>query len=316
MSISDDLGRWLSAGLIDADTAAKITAYEAGRSDSKSGRGIEAVAYLGAVLVLVALATLAVEFWDRLEPLGQLAVSLLVAGVLFTTGLIMGSAKGSAMARAQSFAWLLATIAMWFAGHVVFGEMVSFDDEVAFLYASSVALAVAFALWRARPSVLQMTAMGLTTGLTAVSALVLIDDISERSFGIVFAALGVLWLVLTYVGYFRPRRTSLALGATGLLLIAFPELGDMPWTAMGLVVALIMMIISVALDENVLLGFGVAGMFVYTPLTVFELFGDTIGVPVALLTTGLVLLGVVVLVLRRRAGDDSPAALEVPDLED
>jgi hypothetical protein len=60
------------------------------------------------------------------------------------------------------------------------------------------------------------------------------------------------------------------------------------------------MALSVILNQTVLLGMGVAGLFVYIPATIFEVFGETLGVPVALLITGLILLGVVVVTVRLR----------------
>lgn len=90
------------------------------------------------------------------------------------------------------------------------------------------------------------------------------------------------------------------LGAIGLLLIAFPEGDQMPWPVLGLVAGLLLMAGSVWLRETVLLGLGVAGLFVYIPMTIFELFGESLGVPVALLITGLVLLAVVAATVRLR----------------
>ena len=68
-----------------------------------------------------------------------------------------------------------------------------------------------------------------------------------------------------------------------------------------LLAALGLVAVSVRLSENVMLGLGVAGLFVYVPMLIFEWFGDSLGAVVALLISGLVLLGVVVGVVRYRA---------------
>jgi hypothetical protein len=43
-------------------------------------------------------------------------------------------------------------------------------------------------------------------------------------------------------------------------------------------------------------------VFVYLPMAAAEYFGETIGVPVVLLVTGVLLIGVMVALLRRGAG--------------
>ena len=56
------------------------------------------------------------------------------------------------------------------------------------------------------------------------------------------------------------------------------------------------------LKEFVVTGVGVAGVFVYLPMSGAQYFGETIGVPIVLLATGALLMGLMVLLLRRGAG--------------
>lgn len=300
MPLSDDLKRWVAADIIDTGTAAEIEAFEAGRSGSgRIGRGMEAIAYLGAVLVLVALGILAGEFWDRIDPWAQLSLSGAVAMVLLAAGWALGKSDEPAVNRAQTLAWLLAVAAIALTAFVAFDELAGLDETV-FLLVSLVSLVAAVLLWWRRASMLQIAAVWLTAMATIVASISLIDDPVEWSFGLAFAGLGLVWLLLTWGGALQPRRTSYALGAVSTLLIAFPEGNEMPWPLLGLAVGLALMGVSVAINEAVLLGLGVAGLFVYIPLTIFELFGESLGVPIALLITGLVLLGVVVATVRLR----------------
>ncbi|MGA7282044.1 MAG: hypothetical protein WBZ40_09695, partial [Acidimicrobiia bacterium] len=155
-------------------------------------------------------------------------------------------------------------------------------------------------LWVYRKSVLQVAAMGITAGIALVSVIGEIDTMPDWVFGVALAALGTVWLLLTWGGVLKPVRTSYALGSIGVLLIAVPGGDHMPWPLLGLLAGLALMAASVRLDQTVLLGLGVAGLFVYIPMTIFEWFGESLGVPVALLITGLVLLGVVVATIRLR----------------
>lgn len=301
MGTAEDLKRWLDAGLIDAEVATAIEVYESERSaGSRIGRGMEAVAYLGAVLILIAVAVLVAEFWDRLEPWGRFGLGAIVALVLFTLGLLFGRADERAIERAQMFAWFLAVPAVALTAQVAVGELMGADDRDTFLWVSLVSLAVAVVLWWRRNSVLQLVAMGLASGTSVVALVSLSEGAPDWSYGMSLAGLGVVWLLLTWGGILRPVRTGYVLAAIGVLAIAFPDASDLPWPLVGLGASLGLMALSVRLDQAVLLGLGVSGLFVYIPITVFEVFGESLGVPVALLITGLVLLGVVIAGVRLR----------------
>lgn len=301
MAMSDDLKRWVAAGLIDGDVADTIEAFESERStESRMSRGIEAITYLGASLVLVAVWVLIAEMWNDFEPLVRFGLSALIVVVLFVVGLILGRSDEPAVSRAQVFAWFLTVGAVALAAKVVMEDLLELDGDTAFFFVSLISLVAAGALWWMRASSLQVVAMGVAAGITVGAAVTANESVPDWTYGVAFAGLGALWLLLAWREILRPRRTSYALGALGVLLIAFPEGGDLPWPLLGLAAGMVLMALSVVLNENVLLGLGVAGLFIYIPMTVFELFGDSLGVPLGLLVTGLVLLGVVVVTARLR----------------
>ena len=299
-NIRTDLDRWVDAGVLDDETASNIERFELSHSGSKVGRGVEALAYLGSVLVLVALALLAFEFWDRLEPWGQVTLSAAVTVLLFGVGVALGQSDEPAVSRGQTFAWFLTVAAVGLTAFVAIRSWITTEEPEVFLWTSLTALGASIGLWILRASVLQMVAFGGSAAVAAVSVITQIDDPPDWVFGLTLAGLGALWLALAWVGVFKPAKTSYVLGGVGLLLIAFPEGGQMPWPLLGLVAGLLLMAASVWLSETVLLGLGVAGLFVYIPMTIFELFGESLGVPVALLATGLILLAVVVFTVRLR----------------
>lgn len=301
MGTKEDLERWVAAGLISRDETEAIAAFEAERGAStRVSRGMEAVAYLGSSLVLVALGILALEFWDRLQPWGQLGLSAIVTAVLFVVGVILGRSDEPAVARAQTFAWFLTVAGVALTAFVAMGEVLEMSEEDSLIYIASASLLAAVALWWSRSSVLQMVAMAITALFTVIAALSRFETVPDWAFGLSFAGLGVIWLLLTWGGVFKPVRTSYALGGIGVLLIAFPAGVEMPWPLFGLLIGLGLMGLSVRLDETVLLGLGVLGLFIYIPMTIFEWFGETLGVPVALLVTGLILLLVVIGTVRLR----------------
>ena len=301
MPLTEDLTRWESAGLIDEATAEAITAFESARVDDRRvGRGLEAVAYLGAVLILVAAGVLVFELWDQMEPWGHLTLSTLVAVALFVAGVFLGRSEEPALIRARTFAWLLAVAAVALTAQVGISEFTGAEEQDVFLWVSVVSLIAAVGLWWPLRTALQLIAVGVTSAASTLAVLAQFDPEPDWAFGVVFAVPGAAWIALTWAGILEPRRTGYAIGGVGTLLIAFPEFGELPWPLLGLGVGLALLAISVRLKENVLLGLGVAGLFVYIPMSTFELFGESLGVPVALLITGLALLGVVIVTVRLR----------------
>lgn len=299
MPVSEDLERWVGAGLIDPTTAEAIESYEEHRTQ-RVGRGMEALAYLGSALVLIAVALLAIEFWADIDVWGRYALSAGVTAVLVVAGIVLGRSEISAVNRAQTFAWFLAALGVALTASVATAEMDGLAEEDAFLIVAAISLAAAVTLWVFRKSVLQMVAMALGAYATVVAFIARIDSAPDWAFGVSFAALGLVWLLLTWIGVMRPTRTSYAVAGIGMLLISFPEAVEMPWPLVGLFSGMALMAMSVVLKENVLLGLGVLGLFIYIPMTIFELFGETVGVPFALLITGLTLIGVVLVSVRLR----------------
>lgn len=301
MGLDHDLTRWIEEGIITADQAERIRSLESRRSGgTATSRGIEALAYLGATLVLVALFLLGQELWDQFEPWGHFALGLIVTGVLLAVGWLLGRSTEATVSRAQTFAWLLAVPASALAGYSLISEILGVRDRENGVWIALVAFVVALLLWGVRHSTLQLVALGGATLMTTIMFLTRFSNLPEWAPGLSFFGLGVIWLLLTWGGVFTPTRTSYALGSVAVLFISFPESNDMPWPLFGLLIALGLVAISVRLSENVMLGLGIAGLFVYVPMLIFEWFGDSLGAVVALLISGLVLLGVVIGVVRYR----------------
>src|SRR5215813_5626004 len=111
--LREQLDRWTSAGLINADQAGLIDAAERARADAVPRRRLPMVAevlgYVGAVLASAAVAVALREFWTHVPPAawlafaGSLAVGFLTAGALVRVG------GEPAFERLRSVLWLLGT---------------------------------------------------------------------------------------------------------------------------------------------------------------------------------------------------------------
>lgn len=292
---------WQREGLMQADQAARIVAFEETKPGRRFPPWMEAVAYLGAALIILALIILAAEIWEDLNEPTQLISAVAVTVLLLAAGVLLRRADEPAAERAGGFAWLLAVVGSGFAGWI-FGEAIlELRDERAALLSFSVALLAAIPLWMLSRTTTQVIGMGLAFGFVAATAMAQVEPTPEWGFGVALAAAGTIFMLLTWAGILEPARPAYAIGALGVLSIGFFEaLTVMPWPVVGLAVTLGLMALAVRLEQGLVLGISVVGLFIYVPATVFQLFGDSVGVPVALLITGVVLILGLVLVVRLR----------------
>lgn len=299
--LKDRLETWERQGLLSHDQADRILDFEGREPTRRFPPWMEAVAYLGAALVLLALILLASEFWDRLTGVAQFALALVVTGILVTTGFLLRESQEPAAARAGSFAWLLAIGGAGFAAWVAGDRMLDLVEERSALLAALAAFGTALALWWMARRTAQMIGMGLAAAFAAFTVMAQFDPMPDWGPNAALATVGAVWLLLTWGGIFEPEKVSYALGSIGVLFIGFFELlGTMPWPLLGLLAALSLMALAVRLEQGIMLGIGVAGLFLYVPATVFEVWGDTVGVPIALLITGIVLLAGILVAVRLR----------------
>lgn len=299
--LRERLETWERQGILSHEQADRILDFEGAAKPRRFPPWMEAVAYLGAALVLLALGLLAGEFWDRLTGVAQFTLALVVTGILVTTGFLLRSSEEPAALRAGSFAWLLAIAAAGFAAWILGDSVIDLAEERSALLASLVALGAAIALWVLAKRTAQMIGMGLAAAFTAFTVMAQVDPMPDWGPSVALAAVGAVWLLLTWGGILVPEKVSYGLGSIGLLFIGFFEvLGTMPWPLIGLLAALGLMALAVRLEQGIMLGVGVAGLFLYVPATVFEVWGDTVGVPIALLITGIVLLAGILVAVRLR----------------
>lgn len=293
--LKEQLSRWLNAGFITDEQAARITAFEAARAENQERRVpliVEALGYLGGALAVIAVLILAEEFWADLELWGRLALLGIVTLGLLIAGWVLRDSPLEAVRRLAGFLWLFAAVGFAFTFGILSADGFDSDPETAALVGALAAAVVAFFLWRIRTESLQQLAVGVAIASAAV-ALVGVFNWPEEFYGLSIWAIGTVWLFLTWGTLIRPITTGYALGALGALfgaqMMSFDGAG---WPILlGVVVAGALIVASVTLRQIVLLGLGAAGVFVFVPQAVFHFFGDSLGAPVALLISGAALIG-------------------------
>lgn len=305
-----DLQRATEAGVVTPDQAAALLALAVApprraRTREQTQREapvvVEIVGYLGAVLAMIGAITLVAQFWDDMPPwsrlvlIGSLAVGLWGAGVVVDESV-------DVMWRLRGFLWLLSSAAVAFFAGLLGADILGWGPEaVAVLVGSATALH-AGSLWRLRDRPAQHLAFfaGVIAALAGASAW--IDG--PVMIGLVLWAFGVVWLVLGWRRIVIPAFVALVAAAVLMLVAAGVTGGSWEWFAplFGLATAAGLLAGGTVVREFLITGIGVAGVFVYLPMSAAEYFGETIGVPIVLLASGILLIGLMVFLLHRGAG--------------
>jgi len=316
--LKEQLSRWLNAGFITDEQAARITAFEAARAENQERRVpliVEALGYLGGALAVIAVLILAQEFWADLELWGRLALLGIVTLGLLIAGWVLRDSPLEAVRRLAGFLWTFAAVGVAFTFGILSADGFDTEPETAALVGSLSAGVLGYFLWRIRRESLQQLAFFAAVVSAAMSA-VGVFDWPEEMFGLSMWAAGTAWLFLTWGTVIRPETTGYALGAVasliGAQMLSFDGEG---WPLLlGVVIAGALIVASVTLRQIALLALGAAGVFIFVPQVVFHFFGDSLGAPVALLLSGAALIGGAV-ALARLMGEIKEDIAELDDAE-
>jgi len=223
------LEHWVAAGVITPEQAARMRADVGPAGPSaptmpaaspetdhrQASLAIEALGYLGSVLIVVASLLLASEYWADLSTVGQLIVVGGAAVALLLAGFAVPERLGPAGTRMHAVLWLGATVAtagfLGLFGHEVLGW---YGEDLALLVFVG-ATALAAALWWRLPTGLQQAAVvaGLTgaAGAAAAEFGAREDQCPDWPCG-VSARSGSCWVGVALCGRVGPRCCSVGSG--------------------------------------------------------------------------------------------------------
>jgi len=295
--MQDDLNRWVEAGLISSQQALTISAFvekQANEAQSEAAQRMplfaEAVGYLAGMLITGGTWALLGMFWVEMSTAVQLLFLGTVAGILFVAGAAVPEKADPAFARLRAVIWLVSVSTIsGFAG--VFGNSVlGFESpEGILLFSSTVTAAAAFALWGFKPRPLQQLASFTSVAIATIS-LIAMGEGSSETVGFAMCVLGAAWTLLAWRQLVPPQKTGYLLGTSTLLVsVAVAAPSDFAHL-FGLGTAVALLAIATIISEAFLLVVGLAGLFVYTPWTIFYYFSDWMAGPFLAILLGLLLL--------------------------
>lgn len=269
----------------------------------------EAAAYAGAVLIGAAGAVIVGQQWEDLGRPGRVAVLAGTTLVLLGVGVAVAAVRpgGPTLLRRpeQAVRRRLASTALTIAAATAAGTVGNLVTGTSFVLAAATAvLVLAGAQWLAPSAVSE--AGGLASVVLLAGSILEESDASDPVFLVTITAVGLAWAALSWTPVLTVPTLGLALGLSVSLwgggVGAF--YGTQPEEGIG--IAVLVLLAAGGLAGYVRTGRWplAAAAVLALALLVFRLTNDSLGAPVALLLTGLVLLGTgALLLIRRRANE-------------
>ncbi|HEX6261995.1 MAG TPA: DUF2157 domain-containing protein [Actinomycetota bacterium] len=294
--LSDELDRWVGAGLITRADAEALARFEARRvGGTRRGLVVEVVGYLGAILAVAGAGVAVGQAWDDLQTWQRVIVPFATAAALLVAGLVISRSEEPALGRMMSVLWLMSVASLAWGVGVAGVDVLDVWSQRMPLLVGGVSLAYAGALWWFRRWPAQQLATFVALEVTVVGAIIAPWGSEPRWAPMLGAwAVGALWLGLGWRRLLTPGWMAPLLGA--LALVWAPTLGaGLDWNVLfGLATAAGLMALSVPTRDVALLGIGSFGAFGYLVATAVTYFGESLGVPMTLFFSGLAILGVAV----------------------
>ena len=307
------LSRGVAEGIItsqQADGLRALIADETGRADAPPTRPaeqpslvVEALGYLGGIIVVVGAILVASQFWPGLGDGGQLAIVLGAALGLLVAGALVPSRLGATGGRLRSVLWALSVVAFTGALGKLFYDVLDLGGPQADATAvpplmAALATAYSLVLWFWRPSVLQLAVAAAGTALTA--------GLTGGALGLRFDAVaaavltvGAVWIALGWSGVVRPARATVVIGS----LIAF--VGGQLVTVggyspiWGLLNAAALVGLALYRRDLLVLGIGSVGVLISLPMVVYDWFPSVAAAAVSLIVVGALLVVAALYTARR-----------------
>ena len=168
-ALDEELTRWREAGLLSAEQAGAITAFEAARHPrtTQTPRRVpavaEAIGYIGAILAVVGVVLIIVRYWPHMATATRLGLSGALSVLLGAGGALVHEAVDAAYARLRAFLWLASTASAALFSVVAVRAIHGGERrvELAVLFAGLVVATLSAVMWRGRFRPIQeMTTLG------------------------------------------------------------------------------------------------------------------------------------------------------------
>ena len=263
----------------------------------------EAVAYVGAVLLLAGGIAAFSRRWDELGGWGRTGV-LASAGVLFlVAGILVRSVREPAIQRLAGVVWFLSVVCAGGAtGSAVYGVYRG-TGAVTVLAVGLAVTVYAAVLWLVRRRAGQNAALfgGLVIAICGSIATITggPGPVPVLAYALPLWGFGLAWAWLGWQRHVEPIWVTMPCGVVLALIAPALAAGEHGWMyAIGIATAAAVMAAAVPLRNTPLLALGTLAMFGYVTPAAIRYFRQSLGVPAALAVTGALILGLAVVSAR------------------
>lgn len=287
----------------------------------------EAVAYVGAILLLAGGIAAIGQRWTGVGDWGHVSVLAGAAAFFLLAGIIVRRVREPAIQRLVGVVWFLSAVsaggAVGFMTHDVYGN----TGAVTVLAVGLAVTLYSAVLWLVRRRALQNAALfaGLVITIcgTIVTAAGGPGPAPSLAFALALWGFGLAWAWIGWQRFVEPIWVTMPCGAILALFAPSLTVGEHGWVyAIGIATAAAAMAASVPLRNTPLLALGTLAMFGYVTSAVVQYFHRSLGVPAALAITGVLILGLAVVSARlmraahppkpNKPGADNPSDRDLP----
>ena len=272
---------------------------------------IEALGYLGGVIILTAFILVLSQFWEEFTAPIRLATIGAAFVLLLAAGFVVPQSLGGPGTRLRSVLWFGATIA-W-AGVVGFAgnEYLDLVDEQLVLLTAGVAIPVAAVLWLLHRQPLQHLAFFASIVAVAGSGAAMLPEPSaiiapDAKIGAMVWGVSVAWFLLAWGGIVKPRGLGFALGSIVAVFAAMTTMGgelesqSRPGAVLLLITLAALVIAAVLFRDFMLLVIAAVGSLQGMPIVMSVFFPGVLWAAFALLVIGAALIAAAIVIARSR----------------
>ncbi|GAB7007045.1 hypothetical protein JCM18899A_45180 [Nocardioides sp. AN3] len=308
---------WVDVGLISSEQARRIRQHEAASERSpltlsparppQAGPSlvVEALGYLGGVVMLVGASILVSAYWSDLSVALRVVLVGATAATLIGVGFAVPERLGEAAGRLRSVLWAAGVAATGALLAVVCAEVLDLYDEHQLWIVGSGTTAVAAVLWSLRRTALQQLALFVPLMLAAVGAGLEVTSTDSAWGGAAMWGVAVLWTTAAWLGRLEPRVSGVALGALGAVAGSL-IMGDDVGIGLGLATGVATVALALAERNLVWLGVGAVALLLTTPRAANTWFPGRLSAALTFIVTGGLLVGAAAWVARRRTPEEAP----------
>lgn len=294
-----------------------------GRGSRRISLLTEAVAYIGAILLLAGGIAAISQRWNGLGDWGHVAVLAGAAVLFLLVGVIVRRIREPAIQRLVGVVWFLSVACAGGTTGVAAYDVYGNTDAVTTLAVGVAVTAYSAALWLVRQRALQNVALfaGLVIAICGTIVTIAGGHGSDLSlaFALALWGFGLAWALLGWRRFVEPVWVTMPCGVILALFAPSLTVGEHGCVyAVGIATAAAAMAASIPLRNTPLLALGTLAMFGYVTSVVVQYFHRSLGIPAALAITGVLILGLAVVSARlmRAAHPSKPDKPETPQPSD